>query len=536
MAYRQSWERFVRMALEPTYAGAPDLGAYNEQGKYYAAPTTSPIGALRPIKSRLRTIGTHGRRTADQLAPIPAAEKSEGGLDMPFAGDFGGVLLRAGMGGLKWTERFIQGNVADAANPLDASTPLGPSPTTISLGAQPTVPARLEFIIDDNVVAGTIVVTGTDIADAPLVETINISIHTAAFKYVTVNVFKTVGIGGVVVTGPTAGTLITNGFAPLESSAVLGPSPTTISLNSQPTTAAILEFVVDDNVVAGTIVVTGMDPDDEPLTETINIGIHATPWRYFTKNAFKTVDASGVVITGPTAGTVIIHGWHKFEHTFILADTQPSVRIEEYGDAGADGTNSWFFTGLLIESLGLAFDVSADDGLLVASPQFQGQFPTAAAKSTYQLPARRAYPAWTALVTRDGGAYARLMNMSMQLGNNARPIRTAQGVVSPTQPTFGARTLQGQMRILTEDNNEFTQFTEATLAAILLTFTTPYHLGGGFFEVLVLTMSEIFLETYESGDEQGLIAASLGFYSKEHVSNNALVAKLTNNVHDYDLT
>jgi hypothetical protein len=97
----------------------------------------------------------------------------------------------------------------------------------------------------------------------------------------------------------------------LKGSTSLGPSPTTISLASQPTTPDLLEFVIDDNVVGGTIGITGTDTDDAALVETISIGVHTDPFRYTSTRLFKTVGAGGIVITGPTAGTVVISARDK---------------------------------------------------------------------------------------------------------------------------------------------------------------------------------------------------------------------------------
>lgn len=436
MTYRAGWERYVRLAVEATYNAAPASGAYNELGAYFAAPTTSPIGSLRHIAQRLRTIGTHGKRTSDQMAPIPASKRSEGSMDFPFAGDFGGALLYAAFGGL---------SSADTPDP----------------GA------------------------------------------------------------------PLSGT----GAVPFETA-----SPTTFSLDTQPDGGCFFEFVLADVDVEGTIVITGTDMDDQTLVETINITTTTGTDTYYSRNSFKTVITNGIVVTGPTSGssgTITVNGYQKTVHTITLADTQKSIRLEEYGDPGADTGKSWWFGGQLINALGLSFDASVDDGLLVISPSFVGQYPDAASVSTYQLPVKRAYPAWTASADRSG-AYARLLQMNMNINLGAILRRTAQGSESPQQPIYGARQIQGTMRILVEDNTEYSQFINTTLAPFVLTFTTPYKLGDTptIYETLVLTMSEMYLETYEVGEGEEAIEATLGFYSKEHVSNNAIKAVLTNNVPD----
>ena len=433
--YRASWERFVRLALEPTYDGAPTAGAYSELGDYFAAPTTSPIGSLRHIAQRIRTIGTHGRRTTDQMAPIPAARRSEGSMDFPFAGDFGGALLYAAFGSITSTE------TPDPGDPLLPSAPFDLSGTT------------------------------------------------------------------------------------------------TLSLGTQPDGGCFFEFIVENVDIAGTITITGTSMEGEDLVEVINIAITVAAVSYYSRNSFATVDANGIVVDGPTnasVGTIIGNGIQGVSHDIQLADSAPSLRIEEFGDPGAGSGNSWFYPGVLINSLGLAFDASVDDGLLVVSPTFAGQYPTGATKSTYQLPVRRAYPAWTASAQRDAAPYVRLLNMNMNINLGAILRRTAQGSESPQQPVFGGRQIQGQFRILTEDDVEYTQFDTAAVVDMVFTFTTPYKLGDtpALVESLILTLEQVYLETYEITEGEEAIEATLGFYSKEDPTNNAIRATLVNNVPD----
>ena len=408
--YRASWERYVRLALEPTYDGAPTEGPYNELGDYFAAPTTSPIGSLRHIAQRIRTIGTHGRRTTDQMAPIPAARRSEGSMDFPFAGDFGGALLYAAFGNVSSTDTPDPGA-------LKASTPFD--------------------------------VTGT----------------------------------------------------------------TTFSLDVQPDGGTFFVITVENVDILGTVTITGTSMEGEDLIEVVNLAVNAAVKVYYSLNSFATVAVNGVVVSGPTdasAGTIIIAGIQQVSHDIQLADSAPSLRIEEFGDPGAGSGNSWFYPGVLINSLGLAFDASVDDGLLVVSPTFAGQYPTGSTKSTYQLPVRRAYPAWTASASRDGTSYVRLLNMNMNINLGAILRRTAQGSESPQQPVFGGRQIQGQFRILTEDALEYTQFDTAAVVDMVFTFTTPYKLGDtpALVESLILTLEQVYLETYEITEGEEAIEAT----------------------------
>lgn len=434
--YRAAWERFVRLAIEPSYAGAPAAGPWTELGAYFAAPTTSPIGSLRHVAQRIRTIGTHGRRTSDQMAPIPASRRAEGSLDFPFAGDFGGALLLAAFGA-------TAGGV-ETADPGDF------------------LAAPKAFEVDGS---------------------------------------------------------------------------TSFSLAVQPDGGAVLVFTVVNVNIAGTITVVGTSMDGEDISEIINIAITIAAKNYFTQKSFATVGVLGVTVAGPTnalAGTIDVSGIQKVVHTFSLADTQPSLRVEEYGDPGAGSGQSWLFGGLLVNSMGLTFDASVDDGLLVVSPSFVGQYPESAAQSTYQIPFRRAYPAWTATAQRDGAPYARLLQATINMNLGAILRRTAQGSESPQQPVFGARQIQGSMRILTEDAVEYDQFDGTTVVPFDLTFTTPYKIGNSpaDVEVLQLVMSEMYLETYEVTEGEEAVEVNLGFYMKENATTNAIQAILTNGVPD----
>lgn len=440
MTTQPAWIRWLRAGLEDvTYGTAPtSADEYNmNNGAWYGFLTTSPLGALKYIEEKMRTVGATGQRSTDQLGPVSGARRSEGSLDVPVESAIIGLWLRAALG-------------ADSAADTD---------DTILLSAQ-TVDTDPE----------TFLAAGFD--------------------------------------NP-----ITADFYPYIEIAV--------------TTEAAGTFD------AGTVVVLGTDPNDEVITETIvtpALGNSAT-YTVYTKLNYKTVVS--IIITGYTAGatnTVTATGISYTTHTITAASTSASLSIDEHGDPGADTSKIWRYTGMVQESLQLAFSTLDEAGFLVATPQFSGKFPAAISDPTTRLPVLKPWPGWICSVTKGGSAYSRIQNLTLNLNPGSRPHRAATGSQDPQGKLDGARTVEFTGQLILEDNTEYTAWVTPTLGNYEFTYTSPYAATSTINHNLLLEATEFYFTVVDPKEDDGMIVADFTAFTKEHVSDEVLKATLVNAV------
>lgn len=122
----------------------------------------------------------------------------------------------------------------------------------------------------------------------------------------------------------------------LASTAVSG-SP--LSLTTQPSTPGmVLILTVTGSSAVGSIALSGTNRYGATTTETITMNGNGTNGNgtYYSSNVYKTIAASGVTVTGLTAGSVTITGVYGWSLTFLSGAQQYTAAVEWY-----DGTGSW---------------------------------------------------------------------------------------------------------------------------------------------------------------------------------------------------
>jgi hypothetical protein len=319
---------------------------------------------------------------------------------------------------------------------------------------------------------------------------------------------------------------------------VVDASPETFAVGAltQPTSGKYpyLELILTEDTPgtcnAGTIVVTGTDPEDNTLAETV-----VTPaltagqsFTVYTKQHFKTLVS--IVVTGMATGTALldVNGIQYTTHTITCADTSSSLSIEEQGDPGAGSGNSWLYTGMTIGELGLAFSAMEEEGLFVATPNMVGKYPTAQAVSTYRLPVVKPWPSWICSVTKAGGAYSQIQNLNLSIQSGAKPFRAAVGSQSPAGKVDGGRRVLLSGQLYLADSTEYSAWKNNTLGAYVFTFTSPYKVGTATYQSLALTHSELNFLTADPKDNEDMKVIDFTAFAKDHATNDAISCALVN--------
>lgn len=123
----------------------------------------------------------------------------------------------------------------------------------------------------------------------------------------------------------------------LKASAAVSGGP--FSLTTQPSLPGMkLQFVTSGVTALGTIVITGTDINGNVQTETLNIP-NVAAGTYYSAFVYKTVNASGIVFTGLTGGSVAINGVYGFQWVFIPDNNDPLTAAFEF----FTGTDSGIF-------------------------------------------------------------------------------------------------------------------------------------------------------------------------------------------------
>lgn len=126
---------------------------------------------------------------------------------------------------------------------------------------------------------------------------------------------------------PTVTTLPASPTSKLASAAVSG-SP--LSLTTQPVAPGeFLIFSFTGTTVAGTVAIVGTDIYGNAQSETVTIPANNSG-NYYSANRYKSVNASGLTITGLTSGSITVTGVFGWQYVFLPGDVVYSACVEMY--------------------------------------------------------------------------------------------------------------------------------------------------------------------------------------------------------------
>lgn len=151
---------------------------------------------------------------------------------------------------------------------------------------------------------------------------------------------------------PTVTTLPASPTSLLASTAVSG-SP--LSLTTQPTSSGMfLIFAFTGTSVAGTVAIAGTDIYGNAQSETVTIPANQSG-NYYSANLYKTVNASGLTITGLTAGSITVTGVYGWQYVFLPGDTVYSASIEAW-----TGVDSFILPWVMFDSADIEFGMDKE--------------------------------------------------------------------------------------------------------------------------------------------------------------------------------
>ena len=304
---------------------------------------------------------------------------------------------------------------------------------------------------------------------------------------------------------------------------------TVATLDTQPDGTEVLKFVIASSTAASGAAINIIQ--SAATVETITIGDNAgsVDGDYYSKGAYDgSVNAITFTVEGTvTAGTVVISGVDKVTNTFTMSTTNPFMKLEEAGQPKG-ASNSSFYTGTAFKDVTLAFDRTAADGLLMATPTFASKFPTFATAGTYANDAALYYHplgAWTASLTKGGAAFDKVQSISLVIDGGTVLFPVASGDQDPAGGSFADQQVSGTFTILPEDGTEWNAFVAQTGGDYHLIFTSPNFIVDSDPWLITIEMTALYLETYEENAQEGMFGADLGIRTTDDATDG--IVKIT---------
>jgi len=301
------------------------------------------------------------------------------------------------------------------------------------------------------------------------------------------------------------------------------------TLDTQSDGTEMLKFVIASSSAASGAAINIIQ--NAVTVETITIGDNAgsVDGDYYSKGAYDgsvnpiTFSVDGTV----TSGMVTISGVDKVTNTFSMADTVPFMKLEEAGQPKS-GSNSSFYTGAAFKDVTLAFERTADDGLLMATPTFLSKFPAFATAGTYGNDAAKYYHplgAWTASLTKGGSAFDKVQTVSLVIDGGTVHFPVASGDQDPAGGSFADQQVSGTFTILPEDGTEWNDFVGQTAGDYHLIFTSPNFIVDSDPWLITIEMTALYLETYVETAVEGMFGADLGIRTVDEATDG--IVKIT---------
>lgn len=301
------------------------------------------------------------------------------------------------------------------------------------------------------------------------------------------------------------------------------------TLDTQPNGTEILKFTIASSSAASSAVINIIQ--SAATQESINIGTNAgsVDGVYYSKGAYDgssnaiTFSVSGTV----TSGMVTIAGVDKVTNTFTLGTSNPSLRIEEGGGARS-GSSSFFVAGVVVPQMVWNFDATAEDGLLMATADIEGQYPDTDTAGTWANEAalyRHPLGGWTASATLGGAAYDKIQTGSLTMAMGNHLFATATGSQEAGGKTTGPAEMTGSLTIIPADGTEWGYYVGQTVSDVHVLFTSPRNIVDSTKFTLLFEFTKLYIESYVENRGDPMYTATLGFRTIEDSSDG--IAKVT---------
>lgn len=298
------------------------------------------------------------------------------------------------------------------------------------------------------------------------------------------------------------------------------------TLDTQSDGTEMLKFVIASSSAAAGAAINIIQ--SAVIVETITIGDNAgsVDGDYYSKGAYDgSVNAITFTIEGTvTSGMVVISGVDKVTNTFTMSTSNPFMKLEEAGQPKS-ASNSSFYTGTAFKDVTLAFDRTAADGLLMATPTFTSKFPTFATAGTYANDAALFYHplgGWTASLTKGGAAFDKVQSVSLVIDGGTVLFPVASGDQDPAGGSFADQQVSGTFTILPEDGTEWDAFVGQTVGDYHLIFTSPNFIVDSDPWLITIEMTALYLETYVENAQTGMFGADLGIRTVDDATDGII--------------
>lgn len=298
------------------------------------------------------------------------------------------------------------------------------------------------------------------------------------------------------------------------------------TLDTQPDGTELLKFVIASSTAAAAATI---DIIQSAVTvETINIGTNASSvdGDYYSKGAYDgSTNAITFTIGGTvTAGTVVISGVDLVTNTFTMANTVPSMKLEEAGQPKS-ASNSSFYTGAAFKDFELTFDKTALDGLIMVTSNFASKFPTSATATTYSNDVATFYhpfAGWNVTLTKGGAAFDKLQQLTLNVDGGTELFMVASGDQDPAGIMFGPQQVTPTFTILPEDATEWDAFVGQTVADFHIVLTSPNDIVDSTKWTTTFEFTKTYIETYAENSVDTQFGAEMAMRTIEDSSDGII--------------
>lgn len=301
------------------------------------------------------------------------------------------------------------------------------------------------------------------------------------------------------------------------------------TLDTQSDGTEMLKFVIASSTGAAGAAINIIQ--SAVTVETITIGDNAgsVDGDYYSKGAYDgSVNAITFSVDGTvTSGMVVISGIDYVTNTFTMTTSNPFMKIEEAGQPKS-ASNSSFYGGTAFKDVTLAFDRTASDGLLMATPTFLSKFPSMATPGTYANDAALFYHplgAWTASLTKGGAAFDKVQSISLVIDGGTVLFPVASGDQDSAGGSFADQQVSGTFTVLPEDGTEWDDFVGQVAGDYHLIFTSPQNIVDSTKWTITIEMTALYLQTYTENAQAGMFGAELGIRTVEDATDG--IVKIT---------
>lgn len=278
----------------------------------------------------------------------------------------------------------------------------------------------------------------------------------------------------------TAMTPSSSGASKLVAEPLAGAAKSLVLNNGMADGGNLLRFDIVGIDGPGTISVCGIDAYGNGASELITVPARGLVWG---RTSWSSIAASGIAVSGLSAGTITIIGVRDYLHTYSHASVAPTVAIERQGvpTTGEGSANlNHLHPAQVIKSLTFEFNAEAVDGLVTVAAEFEGDPSGASARTTLHGPSMlRIWPSWATRVRRDNGTeWNVIQNMTLTITPANANYRAAAGVQGPQGSFFGGVEATGSVELLVINETEYIKWRSASEIQMHVQIDSPWKLAG----------------------------------------------------------